>query len=63
MRKVALLAAIALSALFANTSSSTAAEDEFYNLNKNTFLFTFATRSPHGIASVASGKASAKSRS
>jgi hypothetical protein len=39
MRKVALLAAIALSALFANTSSSTAAEDEFYNLNKNTFLF------------------------
>jgi hypothetical protein len=39
MRKVALLAAVALSAVFANTSSSIAATDEFYNLNKNTFLF------------------------
>ena len=40
MRKVALLAAVALSAVFANTSSSIAATDEeFYNLNKNTYLF------------------------
>ena len=40
MRKVALLAAVALSAVFANTSSSIAAtDDEFYNLNKNTHLF------------------------
>lgn len=40
MRKVALLAAVALSAVFANTSSSIAATDEeFYNLNKNTHLF------------------------
>ena len=36
MRKVALLAAIALSVVFANTSTSVAATDtELYNLNKN----------------------------
>jgi hypothetical protein len=38
MRKVALLAAVALSAAFANTTPSVA-QDNFYEMNKNTFLF------------------------
>ncbi len=38
MRKVALLAAIVLSAVVANVSSSRAAEDAA-DLNKNTFMF------------------------
>ena len=51
MRKVALLAAVALSAVFANTSSSVAATDEdVANLNKNTFLFL---QGPFGAAAQA----------
>jgi hypothetical protein len=52
MRKIALLAAVALSAAFANTSTSYAATDaEFYNLNKNTHLFVRDAWNPYAATS------------
>ena len=51
MRKVALLAAIALPALFANTSLSIAAgENDIYELNKNTFMFLQGPGAPVAAA-------------
>jgi hypothetical protein len=54
MRKVALLAAVALSASFANTTPSVA--QDFYQLNKSTFLFL---QGPGGPAATAAAPAPA----
>ena len=52
MRKAALLAAIALSAVFANTSSSGAMTDaEWYNLNKNGHNFVRDAWNPYAATS------------
>ena len=57
MRKVALLAAVALSAVFANTSSSVAANEDVANLNKNTFLFLQGPFGPAAQAAPAAAPA------
>jgi len=52
MRKVALLAAIALSVAFLNTSTSVAATDaELYNLNKNGHDFVRDLWNPYAATS------------
>ena len=52
MRKVALLAAIALSVVFLNTSTSVAATDaELYNLNKNGHDFVRDLWNPYAATS------------
>jgi hypothetical protein len=68
MRKVALLAAFALSVVFANTSSSNAATDEeLYNLNKNSHMFVRDLWNPYAATSAPTaatkGKKVAKKKS
>ena len=67
MRKIALLAAVVLSAAFANTSTSYAATDaELYNLNKNTHLFLRDAWNPYAATAkpaAAPGKKMAKKKS
>jgi hypothetical protein len=65
MRKVALLAAVVLSAVFANPSSSVAATDEeLYNLNKNTHLFIKDLWNPYAASATpaAASKAAKKKK-
>jgi hypothetical protein len=66
MRKIALLAAVALSAAFANTSTSFAATDaEFYSLNKNTHMFLHDAWNPYAATAkpAAPAKKMAKKKS
>ena len=56
MRKVALFAAVAMTAAFANTSTPAVAQD-FFELNKNTFMFL---QGPAGPAATAAAPAPAK---
>ena len=57
MRKVALLAAVVLPALFATNSTSYAAGEEASDLNKNTTLFLRDLFNPAGMAQPAAAPA------
>jgi hypothetical protein len=67
MRKIALLAAVVLSAAYANTSPSHAATDaELYNLNKNTHVFLRDAWNPYAATAKpakATGKKIARRKS
>ena len=66
MRKIALLAAVVLSAAFANTSTSYAVTDaELYSLNKNTHMFVRDAWNPYAATAkpAAPGKKMAKKKS
>lgn len=59
MRKVALLAAVVLSAAFSNISTSYAADEDIANLNRNTFLFLGDLFNPAATAQPAAAPAPA----
>jgi hypothetical protein len=50
MRKVALLAAIVLSAAFMTAPSSVVAQDAFYEANKNGFMFVRDILNPYAAS-------------
>ncbi len=61
MRKVAFLAAVTLSAAFVNMPSPVVAQD-FYSLNKNTFLFLQGPGGPAAAATPAAAPKVAKAK-
>jgi len=63
MRKVALLAAVVLSAAFMVAPSSVAAQDAFFEANKNGFMFVRDVLNPYAASSKpAEGPKAAKAK-